>query len=220
VVGGGVGGGVKVEIWSDVACPWCAIGKRRLEAALADFPQREDVEVRWRSFELDPQAPRVRAESSTDHLAAKYRTSREQALEMQRRVTEAAAEDGLDFHFERARGGNTFDAHRLLHLAAGSGLQGVLKDRLFTAYLTEGEAIGDQDTLHRVAVDAGIDAGAARAVLDSDAYADAVRADEREALELGISAVPFFVVDRRYGVAGAQPAPVLRQLLDRAQDDR
>jgi predicted DsbA family dithiol-disulfide isomerase len=210
---------VKVDIWSDVVCPWCAIGRARFEAALAGFPHRDDVQVRWHSFELNPQAPREYPEPLADHLAAKYGVSVEQAHDMHRNMTEVAAADGLDFHFERARSGNTFDAHRLLHHAfdtGGAALQDRLKERLFQAYLTDGEPIGAPEALVRVAEQAGLDAGAVRAVLDSDRYGDAVREDETQARRYGITGVPFFVIDEKYGVSGAQPASALLQALDTA----
>jgi predicted DsbA family dithiol-disulfide isomerase len=207
---------VQVEIWSDVVCPWCSIGKRRFEHALERFEHRDDVEVVWRSFELDPTAPRRREGELVDHLARKYGMAREQAVASQTHLTATAAEEGLDFHFERAQGGNTFDAHRLLHLAADQGRQGELEERLFEAYFTEGAPIGEVDTLRRLAVDVGLDAAEVDRVLAGDAFADAVRADEKEASDLGVSGVPFFVVDRRYGVSGAQPADVLLEVLERA----
>lgn len=207
---------MKVEIWSDIVCPWCAIGRSRFQTALADFPHRDEVDVRWRSFELDPGAPVEREGTLVGHLAEKYGTSTEQAHQMQDRMTAVAADEGLDFHFDRARPGNTFDAHRLLHLAAERDRQDEVKQRLLTAYLTDGEPIGDHEALVRVVAEAGLDADEARAVLTGDAYAGAVRADEREAQVLGVTGVPFFVVDRRYGVSGAQPAPVLLGALERA----
>jgi predicted DsbA family dithiol-disulfide isomerase len=206
-----------VEIWSDIACPWCYVGKRRFEAALAQYPHRDEVEVTWRSFELDPSAPRERDGDAAGHLAAKYGTSREQAEGMHRQMTEVAAGDGLEFRFDLARGGNTFDAHRLLHLAHAHGRQDAMKERLMRAYLTEGEAIGDPAVLERLAVETGLSAGEVREVLASDRYADEVRDDERTASALGITAVPFFVVDRAIGAAGAQPPEVLRELLERGR---
>ena len=210
---------MKVEIWSDVVCPWCYIGKRRLERALERFEHRAEVQVVWRSFELDPQSPRQRTGDSVGRLADKYGISCDEALAMHARVTGVAAEEGLAYRLDVARHGNTFDAHRLLHLAAERDRQGILKERLLAAYFTEGEAIGDADVLVRLAAEAGIDAGAARAALESDAYAEQVHADEREATTLGIQGVPFFVLDRRYGVSGAQPAEVLLGALEQAWSD-
>jgi predicted DsbA family dithiol-disulfide isomerase len=207
---------MKVEIWSDVVCPWCAIGKHRFEKALARFAHRDEVEVSFRSFELDPDAPPEQEGDLADHLAAKYGMSRERAEAMNRQVTATAAEDGWDFHFERAHRGNTFDAHRLLHLAAECGVQDTMKERLFRGYFTDGEAIADHAALVRLGSEAGLDADEAAAVLASDRYADAVRADERQAQAYGITAVPFFVVDQKYGVAGAQPPEALLQVLDTA----
>jgi len=205
-----------VEIWSDVVCPWCAIGKRRFEKALARFAHRDEVEVSFHSFELDPEAPREPTGDLAGHLAAKYGVSRAQADQMHRQMTGTAAADGWEFHFERARRGNTFDAHRVLHLAAGHDVQDAVKERLLRGYFTEGEAISDHATLARLAAEAGLDADEVRTVLASDAYADAVRADERQAQAYGITAVPFFVVDRRYGVAGAQPPEALLEVLETA----
>jgi predicted DsbA family dithiol-disulfide isomerase len=207
---------VKVEIWSDVVCPWCAVGKRRFDKALARFAHRADVEVSFHSFELDPEAPRERAGDLAEHLAAKFGMSRAQAEDKHREMTELAAADGWDFHFERARGGNTFDAHRLLHLAADRGVQDAVTERFFRGYFSDGAPIGDPDTLVRLAAEAGLDADEARAVLDSDRYADAVRADQQQARAYGITAVPFFVVDGKYGVAGAQPPEALLEVLTQA----
>lgn len=207
---------MQVEIWSDVVCPWCAIGKRRFEKALERFAHRDEVTVRWRSFELDPTAPREREGTLTEHLAEKYGTSAEQALDMIGQMSGAAAGEGWEFRLEQARGGNTVDAHRLIHLAADRGMQDAVKERLLTAYLTDGERIGDPDTLARLAAEAGLDEAEAREVLESDRYTAEVRADERQAHAYGISGVPFFVVDGRYGVSGAQPADALLQVLETA----
>ncbi len=205
-----------VEIWSDVVCPWCYIGKRRFEEALTGFDHREEVKVTWRSFQLDPAAPAVSEGDPVERLAAKYGMSRAQAEAAQARVTANAATEGLDFHLEKARSGNTFDAHRLIHYANSVGKQGALKERLMAAYFVEGAAIGDRDVLVRVSVEEGLDEAAVRSVLDGDAYADDVRHDELEARQLGISGVPFFVLDRAYGVSGAQPADTLRAALQEA----
>jgi predicted DsbA family dithiol-disulfide isomerase len=207
---------LKVEIWSDVVCPWCYIGKRRFEAALARFPHADRIAVEWKSFELDPSAPRRLDGDLAGQLAAKYGVSRAEADGMHARMTGVAAEEGLDFRFDIAQSGSTFDAHRLLHLAADRGLQGALKERLVRAYLTEGEPIGEPATLARLAAEVGLPAADVAAVLDSDTYAEQVRADEQEARALGITGVPFFVVDRRYGVSGAQPADLLLEVLQKA----
>ena len=202
---------MKVEIWSDVVCPWCYIGKRRFESALGRF--EHEVEVVWRSFELDPEAP-VRRGPTLEHLARKYGTTQEQAARMHERMTALAAAEGIEFHLDQTQGGNTFDAHRLLHLAQEHGKQGELKERLMRAYFTESEPVGEREVLARLAGEVGLPDAAE--VLGSGASADVVRADEREARLLGISAVPFFVIDRYYGIEGAQPADVILQALDGA----
>ena len=209
-----------VEIWSDIACPWCYVGKRRFEAALAGFEHRDEVTVTWRSFELDPSAPRERPEDAATHLARKYGTTVEGAENMHQQMTEAAAGDGLEFHFETLRMGNTFDAHRLVHLAAERGMQDAVKERLMRAYLTEGEAIGDPETLQRLGVEAGLAEEEVREVLLTESYAEEVRDDEHAGAALGIHAVPFFVADRKFGASGAQPPEALRGLLQKAWDER
>ena len=208
-----------VEIWSDVVCPWCAIGEARFARALASLDRRDAVEVRWRSFELDPTAPAVRDGDHVDHLARKYGRTRDEAQAMIGSVTAAGAAEGLDFRFDRARAGNTFDAHRLLHLAADHGRQPALLDRLFRGYFTEGEPIGDHDALRRLASAVGLDDTEVADVLAGDRYAAAVRADEQQAARYGIRGVPFFVLDGRFGVSGAQPPEVLRESLERALAD-
>ena len=145
-----------VEIWSDIACPWCYIGKRRFEAALARFEHRDEVRVTWRSFELDPSAPREREGDRAERLAEKYGMTLEQAQAAERQLTEAAAGEGLDFRFDIARSGRTFDGHRIIHLAAEHGRQDAMKERLLRAYFTEGELIGDHETLVRLAAEVGL----------------------------------------------------------------
>lgn len=207
-----------VEIWSDVVCPWCYVGKRNLEAALAEFPHADEVTIAWRSFELDPTTPK-RVELSMDEvLARKYGMSPEQATDANRRMTELAASVGLDYHLDQVQIGNTFDAHRLLHLAADEGLGGALKERLLRAYFTEGRAISDPDVLSALAADVGMDGARVADVLAGDEFAAEVRADEARAMELGSTGVPFFVFDERLGVPGAQPPDVLLRLLNRAWD--
>jgi predicted DsbA family dithiol-disulfide isomerase len=208
-----MGAPVHVEIWSDVVCPWCAIGKVRFERALARMDAGDEVTVRYRSFELDPTTPRVVEGAYVDRLATKYRTSPAQAQAMIDRMTAQAAAEGLAFDFARVRPGNTFDAHRLLHLAAERGSQHALKGRLLTGYLSEGAAIGTHEALRSLALEAGLDDAEVRDTLAGDAYGDAVRADERQARAYGITGVPFFVIDGRFGVSGAQPSDVLWQAL-------
>ena len=207
---------MRVEIWSDVVCPWCYIGKRNFETALSEFEHGDEVEVAWRSFELDPWAPTVRQGDYAARLADKYGVPLPEAQNMIASMTGAAARAGLEFDFDVARPGNTFDAHRVIHLAGERGVQDAMKERLLQATFTEGQTIGDKETLVRLAAEVGLDAGEAAAVLGGDAYAAEVRADERQAAEFGISAVPFFVIDRTFGVPGAQPPDVLVRALQRA----
>ncbi len=204
---------MELEIWSDIACPWCYIGKRRLEAALDGFEHADQLTITWRSFELDPSAPAQRSGDLAEHLAAKYGMTVEQARDSQRRLTETAAGDGLEFNFDRARGGNTFDGHRLVHLAAEHGLQAEMKERLLRAYFTEGRLMSDADTLLALGTEVGVPEAEIRRLLAGDRFAEEVRADEQTAGTLGISAVPTFVVDRRLGVSGAQPPEMLLELL-------
>jgi len=202
-----------VEIWSDIACPWCYIGKRRFEAALAEFEHRDEVRVIWRSFELDPDAPRERVGDRAERLAQKYGMTVERAREAEQQLTQVAAGEGLGFRFDIARSGSTFDAHRLVHLASEHGLQDAMKERLLRAYFTEGELMADHETLIAAAVEVGLPEDEARETLAGERYAQEVRDDERAAGELGISAVPTFVVDRKLGASGAQPPEALLDLL-------
>ena len=208
-----------VDIWSDVVCPWCYIGKRRLEAALAQFEHRDDVSVTWHSFELDPEAPAVAEGRTAERLSAKYGMSVEEAEQRQAEITELAAQDGLTYDLAEARGGNTFDAHRLIHLGAEHGLGDAVAERLMTAYFSEREPIGDRATLQRLAVDAGLPAGEVSELLEGDRHADSVRYDEDTATKLGIRGVPFFVLGRRYGLSGAQPPEIVLQALQQAWDE-
>jgi predicted DsbA family dithiol-disulfide isomerase len=210
---------MKIEIWSDVVCPWCYVGKRHLEQALAEFPHAREVEIEWKSYELDPEAPRQRPGTYSERLATKYGTSVAEARARMARIVSIGAAARIDFRFDDARPGNTFDAHRLLHLAAKVGVQDQLKERFFAATFIEGRPIGDRETLVSLAAEAGIAEADARRVLESRDYAQDVRDDEVEAMEMGVQGVPFFVIDRRYAVSGAQPAAVLLEALDRAWRD-
>ena len=210
---------MKVEIWSDIACPWCYIGKRRFEQALDRFEHRDDVDVVWRSFELDPNAPRNAGMPQEELLAKKYGMPIERARAMNARMTAEASKEGLVFHVDRVQVGNTFDAHRLVHLAAESGQAGAMKERLMRAYFTEGEAVGDPATLQRLAAEVGLDDASVRDVLGGDRFAADVRADESRAHALGVSGVPFFAIDERYGVSGAQTPDVLLEALRQAHTE-
>ena len=202
-----------VDIWSDIACPWCYIGKRRFEQALARFEHRDDVQVTWRSFELDPEAPAERTGDLVSLLAAKYGMSIEQARASQEQLVQTAAAEGLDFRFDIARSGLTFDGHRIIHLAGEHGLADAMKERLLRAYFTEGELISDHEALVRMATEVGVPKLETRIVLGGDRFADEVRGDEMIAQRLGIGAVPTFVVDRRLAVSGANPPDQLLNLL-------
>lgn len=211
-----------IDVWSDIACPWCYVGKRRLDAALAAFPHRDAVDVTWHSFELAPRAPATPAAgvSYAERLARKYRTTVAGAEEMIARMTAAAAADGIEMRFDRVQTTNTFDAHRLLHFAAArdAETQHAMKERLLRAYMTEGELLGDHAVLTRLAGEVGLDAGEVAAMLAGDAYAADVRADERQAGEIGIRGVPFFVLGWKRAVSGAQPVDQLLRALERTWD--
>jgi predicted DsbA family dithiol-disulfide isomerase len=213
-------GSMDIEIWSDIACPWCYVGKRRFEAALAQFEHRDEVNVTWRSFELDPEAPAERGGDRAEHLARKYGMSVEQARAAEAQMTDTAAGDGLDFRFDVARSGNTFDGHRLVHLAAAHGLQDAMKERLLRAYFTDGDLISDHQTLARLAGEVGLPDDEVRETLAGERFAEEVRDDELTAHRMGISAVPTFVVDRALGASGAQPPAALLALLERGWESR
>jgi predicted DsbA family dithiol-disulfide isomerase len=204
---------MELEIWSDIACPWCYIGKRRLETALGHFEHADAVTIRWRSFQLDPDAPAERHGELAAHLARKYGIEVEQALDAQRGLTATAAAEGLAFRFDLARSGNTFDGHRLVQLAATHGVQSAMKERLLQAYFTEGRLISDPETLLATGIEVGLPEAEIRELLVDDRFADEVRSDEDAAAALGIRGVPTFIVDRRVGVTGAQPPELMLELL-------
>jgi predicted DsbA family dithiol-disulfide isomerase len=207
---------MKIEVWSDVVCPWCYIGARNLERALASFAHADRVEVVWRSFELDPAAPAERPGTYVEHLARKYGIEPEEARERLAHLVRVGAEAGAELRFDVARPGNSFDAHRLLHLARDHGVQRRLNERFFAATFTEGLPIGDRDTLVRLAGEVGIPPEEARRALLDETLASDVRAEESAAHDLGVQGVPFFVFDRRLAVSGAQAPAVLLEVLDRA----
>lgn len=207
---------MKIEIWSDIACPWCYIGRRRLEHALEQFEHADQVEIIWRSFQLDPDAPRESTKTSNEVLAERKGISLEQAQMMHDHVTTVAKEVGLDYRFDIARRGNSFDAHRLLHYAATQGLQNEMKERIQRAYFTEGQSFSDYETLARLAGEVGLDPQASRDVLESGAHADDVHADIRRAMQIGVRGVPFFVLADKYAISGAQPSELFLQALEQS----
>lgn len=210
---------IRVDIWSDIACPWCYVGKRRLESALAQFQHRDQVEVVWHSFELDPTTPPEHPLSMRDGLARKYGRSADEAQGMMDHMTRVAADEGLEYHFERTRIGNTFLAHQLIHHAATHGRQDAMKERLLRAYMSEGALVSDLDTLVRLAEETGLDGAEVRAALLDGRHAHAVRQDEAQAQALGISGVPFFVLGGKYGVNGAQAPQTLLAALTQVWDE-
>lgn len=213
---------MQIEIWSDVVCPWCYIGKRRLEAALAQFPHRDEVEIEWRSFQLDPTAPTEPTQSVAEYLGAKYGGGRAAGLQMISQVGAIAAEEGMTWRHHESRRVGTIDAHRLLHLALdeyGPDVQGALKEALLDAYFAQAENVADHAVLRRLAVAAGLDGQRVDAVLASDEFHADVMADQAQANAFGANGVPFFVIDRKYGVSGAQPAAAFTQVLEQAWAD-
>jgi predicted DsbA family dithiol-disulfide isomerase len=211
--------GMQVEIWSDVVCPWCYLGKKRFERALADFEHGDQVQVVYRSFELDPTAPQGVTTPTVERLAEKYGMSPSEADKAQRQMEERAAADGLAFRMAGLRSGNTRDAHRLLQLAKEAGLQSELMERLQRAYFTDQESIFDHAELTRLATEAGLDRDDVAAVLASDRYTDHVETDEQMAQALGATGVPLFVIDRKYGISGAQPPETIASVLAQVWDE-
>ncbi|MGW4063262.1 DsbA family oxidoreductase [Amycolatopsis sp. NPDC004747] len=202
---------MRVDIWSDLVCPWCYLGKRRFEQAVASVGV--EVEVVHHSFQLDPSFPRGTSRPTREVLAEKYGRTLEEADAMEAQMEERAAADGLEYHLDGVHMGNTVDGHRLVHLAASRGLADAVVDRFYAAHFTERRSLFDRDSLVSLAEEAGLDAAEARAVLESDAYEAEVAADGEQARALGASGVPFFVIDQRYGVAGAQSPEVFAQVL-------
>jgi predicted DsbA family dithiol-disulfide isomerase len=202
-----------VEIWSDIACPWCYVGKRRFESALSQFDHADQVNITWRAFELDPEAPLETQGDVAQRLADKYGMSLEQAQTMEADMTATAAGEGLDYRLDIRRSANTFDGHRVIRLATEHGLGDAMKERLLRAHFSEGELVSDHATLVKLALEAGLDGDEVSAMLAGDRFADEVRADETTARQFGISGVPTFVIDRQIGVSGAQTPDVLLGLL-------
>ena len=210
---------MRVDIWSDLVCPWCYVGKRRFETALVRFDLRDQVQVVYRSFQLNPAASRDTTSSRREMLMRKYRRSPNQAVEMDARMTQTAAAEGLEFNLEGTLTGNTFDAHQLVHLGHAHGLQDTVVERLFRAYFTEQQSLFDQETLVNLAADVGLDRDEAAAALRDNRYANAVDTDIEMAHRLGLSGVPFYVINDRYGISGAQAADTFLDVLQRAAAD-
>jgi predicted DsbA family dithiol-disulfide isomerase len=206
---------MRVDIWSDVVCPWCYVGKARFEKALSGFKHRDEVEVVYHSFELDPDYPKDERETVLSMLSKKYGMPEAQARAADARVAGLAQAEGLGFDSNRPVG-NTFDLHRVIHLGREKGVQRELITAINQAYFAEAREVFDRDVITEIAAGAGLDAGAVTEVLDGDAYADAVRQDELEARQLGISGVPFFVLDMALGVSGAQATETLTSALNQA----
>jgi len=207
-----------IEVWADVVCPWCYLGKRRLEEALAQFEHAGECDLLWRSFQLNADAPREGGLVAA-MLVERTGMGEDDVNQMQARLTELAAQSGLEYHLDGTRVANTLDAHRLLHFAAPHGRQGELEEALFDAYFRQNRNVGDRAVLVDIAVAAGLGRAEVEGVLDADAYTDEVRADQEEAHALGAEGVPFVVVGRRYGVAGAQPTALFLETLRRAWND-
>jgi predicted DsbA family dithiol-disulfide isomerase len=210
---------VQIDVWSDVVCPWCYIGKRRLETALERFPHRDEVEVVWRSFQLDPSIPEGQTHRTLPELARKYGRSEAEMRAVQAQVEQVAAGEGLTYSLAEGMSGNTHLAHELLHLAAERGLGDAAKERLLHAHFEEARSVFDVDALVALAGEIGLDRAEARAALIDRRYRAAVDRDIATARLLGATGVPFFVVDRKYGAAGAQPAELLLQVIERAWAD-
>ncbi|MGV6872297.1 DsbA family oxidoreductase [Pseudochelatococcus sp. B33] len=212
--------GLDVEIWSDIACPFCLVGKRNFEVALRSFEQSAEVSVTWRSFELDPGAPAAYEGDVWDNIARAYNIARDEAISINMRTQRLFAETGIEARFDLVCPGNMFDGHRLIHFARSRGRQDAMKERLLRAYFAEGELIADHDALVRLGEEVGLDAGEVTQMLATDAFAEDVRSDVATARRLGITSVPHFVVDRSFGLAGAQPPEVFLSLLKRAWNER
>lgn len=205
---------MKIEIWSDIACPWCFIGKRRFETALNAFPHRDDVEVEWKSYQLDPTLPDHYDGTETEYLSASKGMPADQVTQMFSHVKEQAAGEGLNYDFDSIVVANSFTAHRFLHFAKDRDLMSEAKEQLLSGHFEKGRDIGDHEYLAEVGAGIGLDPAEVRSVLDSDRYTAEVNSDIAEAQAIGANGVPFFVIDRKYGISGAQPADVFSQALE------
>lgn len=209
---------MKIEIWSDIMCPFCYIGKRKFEAALGSFENKEQVEIEWKSFQLNPGMKTDLSKNINEYLAEIKGWSLEQAKSMNARVTEMAKQVGLTYDFDKAIVANSFDAHRLIQFAKTKGKGDVAEERLFKAYFTEGKNTADHQTLLLLGVEIGLDASEIKELLNSNTYGAEVNKDVEEAQRLGIRGVPFFVIDRKYGISGAQESETFLQALKKASE--
>ncbi|MDR3680397.1 MAG: DsbA family oxidoreductase [Flavipsychrobacter sp.] len=210
---------MKVEIWSDVMCPFCYIGKRKFEQALVEFAHRDEVLVTWKSFQLAPDMQTEQDKTIDQYLAEHKGIPLAQAREMNAHVTQLAKKVGLTYNFDKAVVANSFDAHRFSHLAKQHGLQDIAEERLFAAYFTEGKNTADHDTLIQLGTDIGLDATETRNMLNSNLFAEEVRGDIREAQQIGASGVPFFVFVHKYAISGAQDSSTFLQALNQVWEE-
>ena len=211
---------MRVEIWSDIVCPWCYVGKRRFERALESFPHRDELEIIHRAYLLYGGYPRGDSFDRRDMLMTKYHVSREQADAMNAGMERTAAADGLEYHLQGGLTGNTFDAHQIVYLGRDRGRQHAVLERLYRAFFTEQRSIFDHASLVEIGVEAGLDGNEAARVLRDDVYAPAIEADLEDARAIRVSGVPFFVLDRRLAVSGAQPSDTFAEALTRAWASR
>ncbi|WP_226666539.1 DsbA family oxidoreductase [Metabacillus litoralis] len=210
---------MNIEVWSDIVCPFCYIGKKRLEEALKQFPHNEDVNVIFRSFELNPEAPIHSEGDYVELLAKKYNTSQEQIVKMNNQLTEQAKEVGLTYHLDQVKPTNTLDAHRLIHFAKKNGKENEMVVRLFDAYFTEVKHIADHSTLIQLAVEIGLNEQEVKEMLASNLFEDVVRQEENDAQQIGVTGVPFFVINRKYAISGAQPIEVFLEVLEKVKQE-
>ncbi len=210
---------MKVEIWSDIMCPFCYIGKRKFETALAQFPQKDRISIEWKSFQLAPDIKTEPGKNINDFLAAHKGISIEQARQMNDQVTQMAKQSGLTYHFDKSVVANSFNAHRFAHFAKHHGRQGEAEEILFRSYFTDGKNIDDYPTLISLGTEIGLDPETLKAALENGIYADDVRADIHEAQQIGVRGVPFFVFNRKYAVSGAQESQAFLETLQKAYDE-
>lgn len=210
---------LKIQIWSDIMCPFCYIGKRRLENAINQFGHKDAIEIEWKSFQLDPNYIASDDDNLVEHLAEKYQKDTDWAIEMLENMTQNAANSGLEFHFEKAIRTNSLNAHRLLHLAKKHQLGNTLKELLFKAYLTDGDDVNNKETLKKLGILAGLDANVIDEVLNSNAYANEVQEDMLTAQKIGVQGVPFFVFDNKYAISGAQHEETFVKTLEKVWEE-